>query len=105
MRQDLTATKSFTYAGRALKAGDPFSASRADARTLRALGRAALGGTYQTTEAVSSVTKEVANKEAAASDAASESPVQAAAKSAAANKAAAKKASAKKVARKEADGK
>jgi hypothetical protein len=60
MRQDLTAKKSFTYAGRALKAGDPFSASRADARTLCALGRAAVVGTYQTTEATSSVTKEVA---------------------------------------------
>jgi hypothetical protein len=60
MRQDLTAMKSFTYAGRALKAGDPFSASRADARTLCALGRAALVGTYQTTEAVPTVTKDVA---------------------------------------------
>lgn len=105
MRQDLTATKSFTYAGRALKAGDPFSASRADARTLRALGRAALGGTYQTTEAVSSVTKEAATKEELASDVASDSPVQAEAKSVPAKKAAAKKVAAKKVAHKEADGK
>lgn len=59
MRQDLTALKAFTYAGRALVAGDPFKAPRADARALRALGRAAPAGTYQTAEAKPTVTKEV----------------------------------------------
>lgn len=58
MRENLKATKSFTYAGRALKAGDPFSASRADARTLRAIGRASPAETYQTTEAKAEVTKD-----------------------------------------------
>lgn len=58
MRENLKATKSFTYAGRALKAGDPFSASRADARTLRAIGRAAPAESYQTTESKAEVTKE-----------------------------------------------
>lgn len=59
MRENLKATKSFTYAGRALKAGDPFSATRADARTLRAIGRAAPAVTYQTTEAKAEVTKDM----------------------------------------------
>ena len=66
MRENLKATKSFTYAGRALKAGDTFSATRADARTLRAIGRAAPAETYQTTEAKAEVTREAAGKSAPA---------------------------------------
>ncbi|GAA6121457.1 hypothetical protein [Acidovorax sp. FG27] len=58
MRENLKATKSFTYAGRALKAGDAFSASRGDARVLQAVGRATPAETYQTTAAVSEVTKD-----------------------------------------------
>lgn len=54
MRENLKATKSFTYAGRALRAGDSFSAARRDARVLRAVGRAE---TYETVQAVSEVTK------------------------------------------------
>lgn len=54
MRENLKATKSFTYAGRALKAGDAFSAVSGDARVLRAVGRAK---TYETVQAVSEVTK------------------------------------------------
>lgn len=57
MRENLKATKSFTYAGRALRAGDSFSASRAEARALRAIGRAAPAETYQTTQAKAEVTK------------------------------------------------
>lgn len=49
MHQDLKALKSFTYAGRALQAGDAFRVSRRDARVLIAVGRAALADTYQTT--------------------------------------------------------
>lgn len=70
MRENLKATKSFTYAGRALKAGDPFSATRADARTLRAIGRAAPAETYQTTEAKAEVTKDVSKGTQAAKPAA-----------------------------------
>lgn len=66
MRENLKAIKSFTYAGRALKAGDPFSAARADARTLRAIGRAVPAETYQTTEAKAEVTKEAASTSAPA---------------------------------------
>lgn len=55
MQENLKATKSFTYAGRALKAGDTFTASRQDARVLRAVGRAE---TYSTAQAVAEVTKE-----------------------------------------------
>jgi len=86
MRQELTALKAFTYAGRALVAGDPFRAPRADARALRALGRAAPAGTYQTTALKPTVTKEVVT--------------QAPARKAAAKKAPAKKAPAKKAAAK-----
>ena len=57
MRQDLKALKSFTYAGRALQAGDPFNASRRDARVLRAVGRAAFSDSYKTTEVVAEVAK------------------------------------------------
>lgn len=57
MRENLKATKSFTYAGRALKAGDGFTASRVDARVLQAIGRAAPAETYQTTAVKSEVTK------------------------------------------------
>lgn len=57
MRENLKAKKSFTYAGRALKAGDPFTATGADARVLRAVGRAAPAEVYQTTEAKAEVTK------------------------------------------------
>lgn len=74
MRQDLTALKSFTYAGRALKAGDPFNAPRADARALRGLGRAAPAETYQTTEAGATVTKAHAAKTAAKKTAAKTVP-------------------------------
>ena len=56
MRENLKATKSFTYAGRALKAGDTFAAASRDARVLRAVGRAQ---TYETVQAVSEVTKGV----------------------------------------------
>lgn len=54
MRENLKATKSFTYAGRALKAGDAFAAASGDARVLRAIGRAE---TYDTAQAVPLVTK------------------------------------------------
>lgn len=57
MRENLKATKSFTYAGRALKAGDPFTASRVDARVLQAIGRAAPADTYQTAVVTPEVTK------------------------------------------------
>jgi hypothetical protein len=57
MRQDLKALKSFTYAGRALQAGDPFHASRRDARVLRAVGRAAFADSYKTAEVVAEVAK------------------------------------------------
>lgn len=40
MREKLKATRGFTYAGKALVAGSSFSASRQDARVLRAVGRA-----------------------------------------------------------------
>ena len=40
MRKRLIATKDLSYATRALKAGDPFTASHSDARVLIALGRA-----------------------------------------------------------------
>lgn len=66
MRENLKATRYFTYAGRALKAGDSFSASRAKTRTLRAIGRAAPADTHQTTEAKPEVTKEVASNPAPA---------------------------------------
>lgn len=56
MRENLKATKSFTYAGRALKAGDTFSAASRDARVLRAVRRAE---TYETAQAVAEVTKDV----------------------------------------------
>lgn len=59
MRESLKATKSFTYAGRALSAGDDFTAARGDARLLRALRRATPAGTYQTAEAVPEVTKAI----------------------------------------------
>lgn len=64
MRQDLKAIKPFKYAGRALQAGDPFSASRRDARVLHALGRATPAGSYQTTEATAPVTKAPVKKAA-----------------------------------------
>lgn len=54
MRENLKATKSFTYAGRALKAGDVFTASRGDARVLRGIGRAL---PYETAQAIAEVTK------------------------------------------------
>lgn len=57
MRENLKATKSFTYAGRALRAGDTFSAASRDARVLRAVRRAE---TYETAQAVSEVTKDAA---------------------------------------------
>ncbi|ABM32356.1 hypothetical protein QRO08_15820 [Paracidovorax citrulli] len=57
MRENLKATKSFTYAGRALRAGDEFDAPRSDARVLRALGRAVHFDTYETTAAAPAVTK------------------------------------------------
>lgn len=57
MREDLKALKNFTYAGRALKAGDDFSAPRGDARALRAVRRAEPAGTYVTTEEKPEVTK------------------------------------------------
>lgn len=56
MRENLKATKSFTYAGRALKAGDAFVATSGDARVLRAVGRAV---TYETAQAVPEVAKDV----------------------------------------------
>ncbi|WCM86656.1 hypothetical protein [Acidovorax sp. NCPPB 3576] len=59
MRENLKATKSFTYAGRALKAGDGFPASRGDARVLQAIGRAVPAETYQTAVATPEVTKTV----------------------------------------------
>ncbi|RYF73440.1 MAG: hypothetical protein EOO22_08945 [Comamonadaceae bacterium] len=65
MRETLTASKSFTYAGRALQAGDSFEATRRDARVLRALKRVGPAGTYQTTELQTSVTKAPAKKAAA----------------------------------------
>lgn len=55
MRENLKATKSFTYAGRALKAGDAFAAASGDARVLRAVGRAV---TYDTVQAVAEVAKD-----------------------------------------------
>lgn len=55
MRENLKATKSFTYAGRALKAGDAFVAASGDARVLRAVGRAV---TYETAQAAPEVTKD-----------------------------------------------
>ncbi len=36
----MTAKKAFTYANKALKPGDPFDARDADARVLKAIGRA-----------------------------------------------------------------
>lgn len=57
MREDLEALKNFTYAGRALQAGETFSAPRRDARALRAARRAKPADTYVTTEAKPSVTK------------------------------------------------
>jgi len=65
MRENLKATKSFTYAGRALRAGDAFDASRSDARVLRAVGRAVHIGTYETTAAAPEVTKAAAPTEPA----------------------------------------
>ncbi|WP_375577118.1 hypothetical protein [Paracidovorax oryzae] len=65
MRENLKATKSFTYAGRALRAGDEFDAPRNDARVLRAVGRAVHVGTYQTTSAAPAVTKVAASTEPA----------------------------------------
>lgn len=62
MRESLKATKSFTYAGRALTAGDDFTAVRRDARLLRALRRATPAEDYQTAEARVEVTKAVAEK-------------------------------------------
>lgn len=41
MKRQMTATRAFRYGTRALKAGDEFTASRADARVLEAIGRAA----------------------------------------------------------------
>jgi len=64
MRQDLKALKPFRYAGRALEAGDQFSASRRDSRVLYALGRAAPADSYKTTEATATVTKGPAKKAA-----------------------------------------
>ena len=58
MRKPLTAKKSFIYAGKALKAGDAFSAPRGDARALVALGRAVVVDSYQTTRATADVSKE-----------------------------------------------
>lgn len=97
MRENLKATKSFTYGGRFLKAGDPISASRADARLLRALGRAAPADTYQTTEAKAEVTKDQAPAEKAVhhANAPTKAPEQ---KDGAGKKGAAKKAAAKKAA-------
>lgn len=40
MREKLQANRGFTYAGKALVAGDKFEATRQDARVLRAVGRA-----------------------------------------------------------------
>jgi len=57
MREDLKALKNFTYAGRALQAGDKFSAPRSDARALRAVRRAEPADTYVTTEEKPAVTK------------------------------------------------
>lgn len=65
MHQDLKALKSFTYAGRALHAGDAFRVSRRDARVLIAVGRAALADTYQTTAAAATATKAPTQKPAA----------------------------------------
>lgn len=79
MRQELTALKAFTYAGRALVAGDPFKAPRSDARALRALGRAAPAGVYQTAEATPSVTKDVAAHKPAGKTAAKKAPAKKAA--------------------------
>ena len=58
MSKTLIALKPFTYAGRALQAGDPFTASSAEARALCAIRRAAPADTYQTAEAKPEVTKE-----------------------------------------------
>lgn len=65
MRETLKATKSFTYAGRALRTGDTFDASRSDARVLRAVGRAVQVGTYETTAAAPAVPKAAAPSESA----------------------------------------
>lgn len=40
MKRKMVALKPFRYATRALRAGDPFDASRMDARTLEAIGKA-----------------------------------------------------------------
>lgn len=58
MRENLKATKSFTYGGRFLTAGAEFTAPRADAKVLRSLGRAAPAQTYETIAAAAEVTKE-----------------------------------------------
>ena len=50
----LTASKSFRYGGRALEAGDPFTATRGDARALVAIGRA----TYAVATAEPQITKD-----------------------------------------------
>lgn len=57
MSKSLIALKPFTYAGRALQAGDSFTASSNEARALCAVRRAAPADTYQTTEAAPEVTK------------------------------------------------
>lgn len=57
MSKSLIALKPFTYAGRALQVGDPFTASSTEARALCAVRRAAPADTYQTTEAAPEVTK------------------------------------------------
>lgn len=57
MSKSLIALKPFTYAGRALQVGDPFTASSPDARALCAVRRAAPADTYESTEAKPEVTK------------------------------------------------
>ena len=87
MSKSLIALKPFTYAGRALQAGDSFTAASHEARALCAVRRAAPADTYQTTEAAAEVTKAApAERKPAAKKAAAKKP---------ASKTAAKKASAK----------
>ena len=57
MSKSLIALKPFTYAGRALQAGDSFTAASHEARALCAVRRAAPAEKYQTTEAAPEVTK------------------------------------------------
>lgn len=91
MREKLKATKSFTYAGRALKAGDSFSAPRGDARALQAIGRAAPAALYQTAQARVEVTKDAAQEPGTTSAPAEKpNPLQAATKRAYNKKAAPK---------------